>query len=73
MKTNQSKGLLNILGNSMTGVNKYDKLSFCGHGVPRKCENNGLIILTLENTVEPLNSGHHWFSKKVSAIARCPL
>ena len=24
-------------------------------------------------TVKPLNSGHHWFSEKVSAIGRCPL
>ena len=26
-----------------------------------------------ENTVEPFNSGHHWFSKIVSAKERCPL
>ena len=25
------------------------------------------------STVKPLNSGHHWFSEKVSATERCPL
>ena len=50
MQTNPFKSLLTILGNSMTGVNKYDKFAFCGHGVPRECENNGLITLTMENT-----------------------
>ena len=34
MQTNPSSGLLTILGNSMTGVNKYDKFAFCGHGWP---------------------------------------
>ena len=24
-------------------------------------------------TVKPFNSGHHWFSEKMSAIERCPL
>ena len=50
MQTNPSKGLLTILGNSMTGVNKYDKFAYCGHIVLRELENNGLIILTMENT-----------------------
>ena len=50
MQTNPSSGLLTILGISMTGVNKYDKFAFCGHGVPRECENNVLIILAMENT-----------------------
>ena len=31
------------------------------------------IRIDFENTVKPLNSGHHWFSEKVSAIERCPL
>ena len=25
------------------------------------------------STVKALNSGHHWFSEKVSAIESCPL
>ena len=29
--------------------------------------------LTAQSTVKPLNSGHHWFSEKVSAIERCPM
>ena len=32
-----------------------------------------LILYKKVYTVEPLSNGHHWFSKKVSAIARCPL
>ena len=34
---------------TMTGVNNYDKFSFCGHCVPKECENSQ-IILTMENT-----------------------
>ena len=55
MQTNPSSGLLTVLGIPMTGVNKYDKFALCGHGVPRECENNGLIILTMENTHSRFN------------------
>ena len=35
---------------------------------PKMILNKGIV-----NTVEPLYSGHHWFSDMVSAIEKCPL
>ena len=31
------------------------------------------LVSNCETTVKPLNSGHHWFLEKVSAIERCLL
>ena len=61
------KVIVNLLWLSYEGTSENPGFCFA------KLEKYKSAIISREvNTVESLNSGHHWFSKKVSAIERCP-